>query len=312
MTQPLRIGILGAARIAERAVVEPAAALGHEIVAVGARDLGRAEAYAAEHGIARAYGSYDEVLADPAVEVVYNPSPNSEHVRWTLAALAAGKHVLSEKPFASNAAEARLVAARPNPSGLVVFEGFHHRYHPPYRRLLELVAELNDTTRFIASPQAAKDGTDEVLPLDLRRKINNSAEARDTTMPAVTWDHIHLRSPDPEATAAWLRDILGAEIVRGLKRQCFHRPGYDRRRRQLTAGDAVSGARSFRARGRGHRRGRGRDQGQGCRVHEGADHHPPRRAHLLPARPAGHLDRVARTRQEIRVTALSRRVCLAR
>ncbi len=141
MTQPLRIGILGAARIAERAVVQPAGALGHEIVAVGARDLGRAEAYAAEHGIARAYGSYDELLADPTVEVVYNPSPNSEHVRWTLAALAAGKHVLSEKPFASNAAEARLVAATPNPSGLVVFEGFHHRYHPTYRRLLELVGD---------------------------------------------------------------------------------------------------------------------------------------------------------------------------
>ena len=94
MTQPLRIGILGAARIAGRAVVEPAKALGHELVAVAARELGRAEGYAAEQGIAKAYGSYEELLADPDVEVVYNPSPNSEHARWNLAALRAGKHVL--------------------------------------------------------------------------------------------------------------------------------------------------------------------------------------------------------------------------
>lgn len=149
MSQPLRIGILGAARIAGRAVVGPAKAIGAELVAVAARDLGRAEAYATEHGIARAYGSYAELLADPDVEVVYNPSPNSEHVRWTLAALRAGKHVLSEKPFGSNAAEARLVAAEPNPAGLVVFEGFHHRYHPTYLRLLELVGSgaIGEVTR---------------------------------------------------------------------------------------------------------------------------------------------------------------------
>lgn len=139
MTQPLRIGILGAARIAEKAIVAPAKELGAELVAVAARDLGRAESYAAEHGIGRAYGSYGELLADPEVELVYNPSPNSDHVHWTLAALRAGKHVLAEKPFASNAAEARLVAAEPNPNALVIFEGFHYRYHPTYLRLLEVV-----------------------------------------------------------------------------------------------------------------------------------------------------------------------------
>ena len=141
MTQPLRIGILGAARISERAVVKPAQAIGAQVVAVAARDVDRARAYAGTHGIARAYGSYEELLADPEIEVVYNPSPNSEHVRWTLATLRAGKHVLSEKPFGSNAAEARLVAAEPNPSGLVVFEGFHHHYHPTYQRLLQLIRE---------------------------------------------------------------------------------------------------------------------------------------------------------------------------
>ncbi|PFG18237.1 putative dehydrogenase [Propionicimonas paludicola] len=137
MSEPLRIGILGAARIAERAVVAPAKALGAEVVAIAARSPEKAQAYAAQFGIAQAYGSYAELLSDPAVEVVYNALPNSEHVRWNLAALRAGKHVLSEKPFGSNAAEARLVAAEPK-DGLVVFEGFHHRYHPVYKRLLEL------------------------------------------------------------------------------------------------------------------------------------------------------------------------------
>lgn len=137
MTQPLRVGILGAARIAERAVVTPARANGAEVVAVAARDLVRAQAYADRHGIPRAYGSYEEMLVDPGIDLVYNPSPNSEHVRWTLAALRAGKHVLSEKPFASNAAQARLVAAETGDRQ--VFEGFHHRYHPAHRRLMELV-----------------------------------------------------------------------------------------------------------------------------------------------------------------------------
>ncbi|QLQ14418.1 MAG: Gfo/Idh/MocA family oxidoreductase [Micropruina sp.] len=141
MSEPLRIGILGAARIAERALVGPARTLGDQVVAVAARDAERAADYASLHGIAKSYGSYDDLLSDPEVEVVYNPSPNSEHVRWTLAALRAGKHVLSEKPFGSNADEARLVADEPNPDGLVIFEGFHHHYHPAYQRVLELVAQ---------------------------------------------------------------------------------------------------------------------------------------------------------------------------
>ena len=137
MAQALRIGILGAARIAEKALITPARANGAQVVAVAARELTRAQEYAARHGIPKAYGSYEELLADPEIALVYNPSPNSDHVRWTLAALRAGKHVLSEKPFAANAAQARLVAAETGDRQ--VLEGFHHRYHPAYQRLLELV-----------------------------------------------------------------------------------------------------------------------------------------------------------------------------
>jgi predicted dehydrogenase len=93
-----------------------------------------------------AYGSYDELLADPCIDAVYNPLPNSLHGPWTLAAIAAGKHVLCEKPFASNAAEAARVAeaaaAAAAASGLVVMEAMHYRYHPLIGRLASLTASL--------------------------------------------------------------------------------------------------------------------------------------------------------------------------
>ena len=104
--EPLRIGVLGAARIAERAIAVPARATGNRLVAIAARDRARAEDFARTHGVERVLPSYADVLADPEVEVVYDPLPNALHGPWNLAAVAAGKHVLSEKPFASNAAEA--------------------------------------------------------------------------------------------------------------------------------------------------------------------------------------------------------------
>src|SRR5690349_11795872 len=104
--EPLRIGILGAARIADLAMVKPAHATGARLVAIAARDPRRAAAFAAAHGVERVAGSYPDLLADTEVEVVYNPLPNALHGRWNLAAIDAGKHVLSEKPFAANAGEA--------------------------------------------------------------------------------------------------------------------------------------------------------------------------------------------------------------
>ncbi len=148
-SEPLRIGVLGAARIAGLAIVEPARVTGDRLVAVAARDPARAAAFAAEHGVERALDSYADVLADPEVEVVYNPLANSLHGPWNLAATAAGKHVLSEKPFASNAAEARAVRAAAVAAGVVVVEGFHYLYHPVTRRLHEIVGsgELGEIRR---------------------------------------------------------------------------------------------------------------------------------------------------------------------
>jgi predicted dehydrogenase len=147
---PVRIGTLGAARITPTALLRPARTVpGAEIVAVAARDRGRAEKFARKHGIPTVHDSYDALLADPSVEAVYNPLPNGLHGAWTLAALEAGKHVLCEKPFTANATEAETVAAAAADSGLVVMEAFHYRYHPLVARLLDIVAsgELGDVER---------------------------------------------------------------------------------------------------------------------------------------------------------------------
>lgn len=138
--EPLRVGVLGAARIAVAAIVEPAQLTGTRLVAVAARDRARAEAFAAEHDVERVLGSYADVLADPEVEAVYNPLANGLHGPWNLAAVAAGKHVLTEKPSASDATEAREVRDAAERAGVVVMEGFHYLYHPVARRLLDVLA----------------------------------------------------------------------------------------------------------------------------------------------------------------------------
>ena len=137
---PLRIGVLGAARIAPAALMRPARAIdGVEVTAVAARDPQRARRFAARYGIATVHPDYAAVLADPDVDAVYIPLPNGLHAEWTLAALAAGKHVLCEKPLTSNAAQAREVAGAADRSGLVVMEAFHYRYHPLMARVRQLL-----------------------------------------------------------------------------------------------------------------------------------------------------------------------------
>ena len=157
-TEPLRVGILGAARIAELAIVKPAHVTGTRLVTVAARDRRRAEAFAAEHGVERATDSYAAVLADPDVEVVYNPLPNALHGPWNLAAVEAGKHVLSEKPFASTAEEAAEVRDAANKAGVTVVEGFHYLFHPVMQRLFALLGsgelgELQRVDALIAMPE---------------------------------------------------------------------------------------------------------------------------------------------------------------
>ncbi|MGV0745664.1 Gfo/Idh/MocA family protein [Mycolicibacterium sp. XJ870] len=136
----LRIGILGASRIAEKAIVGPANELGHRLVAVAARDPLRAVEFAEKHGVERALGSYAEVIDDPEVDVIYNPLANSLHAPWNLAAVTAGKPVLTEKPFARNRSEAATVTHAAEAAGVTVFEGFHYYFHPVTQRAFTTAA----------------------------------------------------------------------------------------------------------------------------------------------------------------------------
>jgi len=139
----VRWGVLSSARIGTAKVI-PAMQAGEncDIVAIASRSLEKARATAARLGIPKAYGSYEELLADPEIDAVYNPLPNHLHVPWSVKALEAGKHVLCEKPIALTAAEAQelLAAAKRRPQ-LKVMEAFMYRHHPQWQRARRLVAE---------------------------------------------------------------------------------------------------------------------------------------------------------------------------
>ena len=105
MTEPVRWGIMSTANINAKVLRGAALTSAVDVVAVGSRDADRSRAYASQWGIERAYGSYEELLADPDVEAVYIPLPNSMHHEWTMRSLDSGKHVLCEKPYSRTAAE---------------------------------------------------------------------------------------------------------------------------------------------------------------------------------------------------------------
>jgi predicted dehydrogenase len=136
----VRWGILSVAAIGVKKVI-PAMQRGTEaeIVAIGSRDKARADDAARALGIPKAYGSYEELLRDPDVEVIYNPLPNHMHLEWTVKAAAAGKHVLSEKPLTMNVAEARQMLAARDRTGVKIGEAFMVRTHPQWLRAKELV-----------------------------------------------------------------------------------------------------------------------------------------------------------------------------
>ena len=140
MTQQLRFGTLGAAMITPAALTQPAL-LNDDVVvaAVAARDRGRAEKFAEGQSIATVYDSYDQVIDDSSLDVIYNPLPISHHHEYSIKALRAGKHVLCEKSFSMNAHEAEEMAAVAKEEGRVLIEAFHYRYHPIFEKALSIV-----------------------------------------------------------------------------------------------------------------------------------------------------------------------------
>jgi predicted dehydrogenase len=135
----LNWGLLSTARI-NRALITPLrASKRNRLVAVGSRSQESANAYAREWGISRAHGSYEALLADPEVDVIYNSLPNHLHTEWTIKAVEAGKHVLCEKPLALSVEEVDAMKVAAQQHGRVVAEAFMYRHHPQTLKVQELV-----------------------------------------------------------------------------------------------------------------------------------------------------------------------------
>lgn len=139
-TRPLQLGILGAANIARAFTSGVAASKTVTVAAVASRDAAKAESFAGECGIPRFHGSYEALLADPAIDAIYNPLPNSLHAEWSIRAMEAGKHVLCEKPLATSAADARAMFAAAKRLGRHLVEAYPYRAQPQTLKLRELLA----------------------------------------------------------------------------------------------------------------------------------------------------------------------------
>jgi predicted dehydrogenase len=135
----LRWGLLSTAHI-NRSVIPPLrASKRNELVAVGSRDKARAEAYAKKWEIPCAYGSYEELLADPSIDVLYNPLPNGMHAEWTIKAVQARKHVLCEKPIAVTTEQVDAMTAAAQKAGMYITEAFMYRHHPQTLKVKQMV-----------------------------------------------------------------------------------------------------------------------------------------------------------------------------
>jgi D-xylose 1-dehydrogenase (NADP+, D-xylono-1,5-lactone-forming) len=139
MSQPVRWGLLSTARINEAILDGAAQSDRTHVVAVASRDSSRAEEYAREHGLERAYGSYEALLEDPDLDVVYVSLPNSLHVEWSIRALEAGKHVLCEKPMDRRVDAVERAFDTADRAGRLLMEAFMYRHHPQTRKAAELV-----------------------------------------------------------------------------------------------------------------------------------------------------------------------------
>ena len=185
-------------------------------MAVAARDPERAARFAAAHGVERVLSGYEDLIADPEVEVVYNALPNSFHGPWNLAAIAAGKHVLTEKPFASNTDEARTVADAAKAADVIVFDGFHYRYHPIFNRLLQLI-----TNGEIGALRSVK--VQMLMPAPSENDLRWSLPLAGGVMMDLGCYALHVITT--------IAALLGGspELVRAEARQRHGRPGVDER-----------------------------------------------------------------------------------
>jgi D-xylose 1-dehydrogenase (NADP+, D-xylono-1,5-lactone-forming) len=140
MTKQLHWGLLSTAAINEAVIPPLRVSQRSELYGVASRQLGKAKDYAKEWKIPHAYGSYEEMLADPEIDIVYNPLPNHIHAEWTIKACQAGKHVLFEKPAALKPEDVDAMGEAARAAGVTIAEAFMYRHHPQTKKVLELVA----------------------------------------------------------------------------------------------------------------------------------------------------------------------------
>ena len=197
MSDPVRWGILGTGGINDRFLKNIRDATSARFVAVGSRSGDRARAFAARHDVPTAHGSYEGLLDDPDVEVVYICLPNGLHHEWTMRALDAGKHVLCEKPYTRHPAEAVEAFDAAEAAGLVLMEAFMYRHHPQtatIERLVQWPSYIDPVlarVRLRLCPVTASDGDDvdlaratgpdEDLPVDVRGREETEPHRRSLT-----------------------------------------------------------------------------------------------------------------------------------
>jgi predicted dehydrogenase len=214
MSERIRWGILSTAGIAVKRFIPGAmASRNGEVVAIASRDGARAREIADRLGIPRAYASYDELLADPEVDAIYNPLPNSMHAEWTIACAAAGKPILCEKPLAVDAAQAQRMIDAARSHGVLLMEAFMYRFHPQHARVRELI-----DAGAIGEPRFVRSGfTFSLEPLDRKNVRLQSDLAGGALMDVgcycVNASRMLFAQEPAWASAQWdFRDEFGVEV----------------------------------------------------------------------------------------------------
>lgn len=162
MSEKLRWGILGSARILRKTIPALQETKNGEVIGIASRTEEKAREYADKHGVPQAYGSYEALLASSEIDAVYIPLPNALHLEWILKSLDAGKHVLCEKPLAMNAAEVEEITRKADETGLKVLEGFMYRFHPRFEKLQNLLqAETVGKLTFVHVVHSFEAGGDQ-------------------------------------------------------------------------------------------------------------------------------------------------------
>jgi len=250
-TSALRIGVLGAARIARLFVEAVRPSRKVSVSAVASRDAERAAAFARETGIARVHASYDALFADPEIDAVYVPLPNNLHATWSIRAAQAGKHVLCEKPLAASAADARAMFDAAERAGVYLVEAYPYRAQPQTLKLKQLLADgaigrpmlvqasfgfpLADAANIRMSPDLAGGALMDAgsYPVSLVRTIAGSAPRRVSAMSR--WG----------PSGVDLTTLASMEFADGLLAQISCTFATARHRHAFVAGDAGSIATTY-------------------------------------------------------------------